>query len=786
MGDAQLASVLRGIRKLVGDRGAAEQTDGQLLERFISGGEEAAFTALVQRHGPLVLGVCRRVLANEADAEDAFQATFLVLARKAGSIWKRESVGSWLHGVAYRVARKARVECARRRAHERQVATMARGDAPSALLWWDLRPVLDEELDRLGEKYRAPLVLCYLEGKTHEEAAQQLGWTNGTVCGRLARARELLRKRLTRRGVTLSTGLLAAVVSQNAAPAVPAPLAASAVKAALLVLGGKAAVAVVSAHAAGLAEGATRALVIGKLRTAAALLLALGLVGSGTGLLVHRMLVVLPPAADTGPPDAHRASLPGTDVPPGMYRFPSGHVVFSLAFSPDGKVLASGGSDPVIRLRQAGTGRPVRSFRTHQGAVSTVLFTPGGKVLVSAGYDGTIRSWDVATGKQLRRVQGHDDVVSSLALSADGTVLASAGWDRVIRLWDTATGKELGSLVGHRDRVWSVAFSPDGRSLASGSGDKTIRLWDVAAGAELRRLGEHHGGIFGVAFSPDGGVLAASENNGVCLWDVATGTELTRLRGQPTNVAAFTFSPDGRTLACGDGDCRIHLWEVATGEERLGIKGHEQAVCALAIAPDGRTVACARVDGTALVCDLGHRVRENQRAPARAELTALWADLSGEDAARAYRAVWAMAAVPGQTVPFLEDRLQGRPGGQQRIARLLADLDDQRFAVREKATEELRSLGASAELALRQTLAGEPSLEVRRRVERLLQQLAQAHGRGPAGLQTRRALEVLELMGTAESRKLLETLAETAPQKPLAREAKAAVKRLAGRRGATP
>jgi len=180
MANAHLDNVLYHLRKLAGGRPEEAWTDGQLLEHFLSKRDEAAFTTLVERHGPLVLGVCRRVLANDADAADAFQATFLVLARKAASIRKRESVGSWLYGVAYRLAHRAKVAAARRRVHERQVEPMPPSDPLAAVVWRDLRPILDEELDKLADKYRAPLVLCYLEGKTHEEAAQQLGWTNGT------------------------------------------------------------------------------------------------------------------------------------------------------------------------------------------------------------------------------------------------------------------------------------------------------------------------------------------------------------------------------------------------------------------------------------------------------------------------------------------------------------------------------------------------------------------------------------------------------------------------------
>ncbi len=193
------------------DAGAAEiPTDAHLLQRFAAHRDEAAFAILVERHGPLVLSVCRRVLGIVQDAEDAFQATFLVLARKAGAIQEPGLLGNWLYGVASRIARKARAGVSKRQMHEKQVRLLPSLQAPAAAEPNDLGPVLDEELARLPEKYRAALVLCYLEGKTNEEAARLLRWPTGTVKGRLARARELLRSRLVRRGLQASALLLAA------------------------------------------------------------------------------------------------------------------------------------------------------------------------------------------------------------------------------------------------------------------------------------------------------------------------------------------------------------------------------------------------------------------------------------------------------------------------------------------------------------------------------------------------------------------------------------------------
>jgi RNA polymerase sigma factor (sigma-70 family) len=212
-----------------------EPTDSQLLKRFASQQDEAAFAALVRRHGPMVLAVCRRVLHDPHDAEDAFQATFLVLVRKAQLIARPELLGNWLYGVAYRVAVKARANAARRSEHERRAPAMALVDPMADVTGRELRAVLDVELSHLPEKYRAPLVLCYLEGKTNEQAARLLGWPTGSMSGRLARARELLRKRLVGRGLALSAGVFTLLLSKNtAAAAVPQALLDGTVRGAVL------------------------------------------------------------------------------------------------------------------------------------------------------------------------------------------------------------------------------------------------------------------------------------------------------------------------------------------------------------------------------------------------------------------------------------------------------------------------------------------------------------------------------------------------------------------------
>jgi RNA polymerase sigma factor (sigma-70 family) len=278
--------VLRHIHQLAGVDGAGELTDAQLLERFAGRHEESAFAALVQRHGPMVLGVCRRVLNNAHDAEDAFQATFLILVRKAGSISNPEALGCWLHEVALRTALRARANLAARRQRERRVPTMPQTDFIATVVWRDLQPILDEEVRRLPDRYRVPFVLCYLEGKTYAVVARQLRCLPGTISRRLAQARDLLRRRLTRRGLALPAGVLAAALSQNvSSAALPATLAAATVKTALLGAAGKTAAGGVSPHVAALTEGGIKAMRATTWKWTLTLLVLVGLAGAGLGVL---------------------------------------------------------------------------------------------------------------------------------------------------------------------------------------------------------------------------------------------------------------------------------------------------------------------------------------------------------------------------------------------------------------------------------------------------------------------------------------------------------------------
>jgi RNA polymerase sigma factor (sigma-70 family) len=271
---------LRGILVRLRSRWEGEPDDG-LLGRFCARGDEEAFAALLGRHGSMVYGVCRRTLRQPEDAEDAFQATFLVLARRAGSIRKRGSLASWLFGVAHRIATQAKHREARRRRREKRAAPPRQAESAALPADQELRAVLDQELSRLPEKYRAPMVLHYLEGRTKEEAARELGWPVGTVSGRLARARVLLRARLTRRGLAVTAAWVTAALSPGALEAAPGVLETSTIEAAALFAAGQTQGGAASAAAFTLAERMLQTMLHAKLRIAAAWILALALLAAG-------------------------------------------------------------------------------------------------------------------------------------------------------------------------------------------------------------------------------------------------------------------------------------------------------------------------------------------------------------------------------------------------------------------------------------------------------------------------------------------------------------------------
>jgi WD40 repeat protein len=480
-----------------------------------------------------------------------------------------------------------------------------------------------------------------------------------------------------------------------------------------------------------------------------------------------------------------------------------------IAFSADGKSVATTSRDFILQLDEvrewaewslrrwdAVTGRELHIVRApDSGEVVAAAFSSDGRALATLNHAATLRVWDVEGGRELRRLQvptwkdaaGHTHAALGLSgFTPDGTGVWGLGF-RSIHTWDVHTGKERPRVPLPPGTIDCSAASPDRRSVALNDQDRGIILLDLRTGLEVRRLANRRPRCWGLFFSPDGRTLASAEPGCVRLWEVAAGQERACFTTGPDQVSAVAFSPDGRTLAAATWNINfdappsasrftIEVWDLPSARRLTSFRGHRATVHDLRFAPDGSTLASAGQDNTALLWDMRAVLRPgaSKAAPLPAKaLDDLWHDLAGPSAARAHRAAWKLSDSPGQAVTLLKGHLQPGLAPDQRLVRLVADLDANRFRVREQAAAELERLGRTAEAALRRALESRPSPEQRRRVEALLSKLSRSDAVAASpDLVPIRVLEVLERIGTPEARAVVAEVAGGDPKLALTQDAK--------------
>lgn len=662
MAGRAIHTVLDHLRRLHGVAQAAQRCDRELLHTFVKHNDQDAFAVVVSRHAPLVWGVCRRILGHHQDAEDTFQATFLILARRAGSVRWQTSVGGWLHTVAQRLAVRARKQAEQRRIQECEASRIASGESSLR----DLAALLDEELRLLPAKYREPLLLHYLEGATAEAAALQLGLSRSAFYKRLTRGRELLRERLSCQGLSLAAPLLAAALSGET-EAASRTLIQSTIRVAM----GSA-----PERVAALATEALGATTMIKLKIGLTLGLLLGVAAGGVAMLTPRgPMSPLPQAERPAEPPktedkaAVRVDRYGDPLPPravarlgttrfrnGRFKphfFPDGQTILTAnrhglqfwetatgrlrreipieplyawrtALSPDGKQVAVTGFlmdkspwQAALRVWDVATGKEVRTFTDKERKVvqTFLTFTPDGKQLVSMP-GGTLCFEDVASGKATLRKQFSTDIFPTFALSPNGETLAIEPGVNTWKfyLWNWKAEEEPREIKIPRRPFRGLCFSPDGKVLAGfGEAESTITLTDVRSGRVARSINMDKENVTAsdLAFSPDSKVLAVADSGnsnrknfsgGLYFWDLERDRYLHKLLTPGEQVLFTNFSRDGRWVAATTSR-GVHVWEMPTGRAVAeSLDAHCASLTRIAVSSRGLT-ATASNDHTVRIWD---------------------------------------------------------------------------------------------------------------------------------------------------------------------------------------
>jgi RNA polymerase sigma factor (sigma-70 family) len=611
----------------------AAASDRELLEAYTRCRTESAFMELIRRHGPMVVGICRRILTSIEDTEDAFQAIFALLASKPSRVHRPERLEFWLRKVAIRTASEMKRKITRHETLCRQVHAKLTSQAQESgckASWDDIKPILDEELECLPEQPRQLLIRHYLQGKTYAQIAVEFGLPSSSVGYHLAQARELLRRRLMRRDSTLSVGMLGVFLEKACVEAAVSPLLVIKAHAVAMAFASGALEAVPAQVAAALPRGILSTLTATQKKLVLVISLCLGLTGAGVAVGIalkgHGNKAPVPERI-ARPEQAKKVTPDPSFLPEGALswlgttkiRSYGGYGIHAVAFASDGKTLAVGGMDHIVdTCGDGGIGlweitpgedlcwlkKPVRWLTKRQPGtfICGLAFSPNGKVL-AAGYKDVngghqrIVLWDKITGKELDRWtwdEGKGELSFGLAFSPDGTTLA-AGGNQSVRLWDGTTSKK--TVVGEGGAT-AVVFSPDGNILAAAD-NKTVRLLDSATGKVIRQFsaGEVRSGypIRSLAFTSDGrSLVTPGEDRTVRLWEVATGKEIRKFEGHGDGVCAVALASDKAIVASTDGVQAVRLWDMTTGQElytfdRWGDKPVK--IRCLTFSPDGKVLA---------------------------------------------------------------------------------------------------------------------------------------------------------------------------------------------------
>ncbi len=500
----------------------SDWTDAQLLEVFCTRRDEAAFEAIVTRHGAMVRSVCQRALSNPSDVEDVVQATFFTLAQKASSIRNRASLGNWLHGVAHRLALK--VVRGLRVSHTlTEAEDQGTSDPLDAMTARELCTALDEELQRLPTDGQSAIVLCCLEGLTRDEAAQQMGWTLSKLKFWLQKGRELLRSRLQNRGVSLPAFLGTTLVPLAIAE-VPSEMKRSIAKLSTQMLQTPLSQMQLSPRIKTLVEGALKSMTHQPFRALLASLTLILMLGMGVMLLAQ---------------DKKK---------PKLLKDPS-------------KIVKKKKPGPVTHVKLLGQ-------LHHEKAVHEIAISPDGRSIITGAFGCKSQIWDVATMKPRNTPQSHYGDVCSVAFSGDGRFALTSDW-RDAQVWDVATGKKRGKALPHwmrEDTVVGPAISPDGTRVATRATKTTSQLWDVATGKPIGKPIQQGGTVVELRFSADSRALFIRGGKGPFLQNARTGEQMVRKFKHKGYVSDVAFSRDGRLIATASPDKTVKVWDVRTGK----------------------------------------------------------------------------------------------------------------------------------------------------------------------------------------------------------------------------